>query len=51
MAEANYFRVNVWSVFQIVLMLTVGCLQVFMVRSLFETDATKMTIWKRLCFL
>lgn len=50
-AEANFFRVNAWSVFQILMMLIVGGLQVFMVRSLFETDSSKMTIWKRLCFL
>lgn len=28
MAEENYFRVNVWSLFQILVMLGVGCLQV-----------------------
>lgn len=48
-AEENYFRVNVWSVFQIFLMLVVGSLQVMMVRSLFETDSKVQTVWKWLC--
>ncbi|KAJ6639689.1 Transmembrane emp24 domain-containing protein 5 [Pseudolycoriella hygida] len=47
-AEENYFRVNAWSICQILLMLGVGSVQVFMVRSLFETDSKVNTIWKKL---
>jgi len=47
-AEENYFRVNAWSICQILLMLGVGSIQVFMVRSLFETDSKINTIWKKL---
>lgn len=47
-AEENYFRVNAWSICQILLMLGVGSIQVFMVRSLFETDSKVNTIWKKL---
>ncbi|XP_035795982.1 transmembrane emp24 domain-containing protein 5-like [Anopheles albimanus] len=38
-AEENYFKVNVWSFFQILVMIAVGVLQVFMVKSLFDTDS------------
>jgi len=47
-AEENYFRVNAWSICQILLMLGVGSIQVFMVRSLFETNSKVNTIWKKL---
>ncbi|XP_052868475.1 transmembrane emp24 domain-containing protein 5 [Anopheles cruzii] len=38
-AEENYFKVNVWSFFQILVMIAVGVLQVFMVKSLFDVDS------------
>ncbi|XP_058118211.1 transmembrane emp24 domain-containing protein 5-like [Anopheles coustani] len=38
-AEENYFKVNVWSFFQILVMIGVGMLQVFMVKSLFNNDS------------
>uniref|UniRef100_A0A182M7X7 Separase n=1 Tax=Anopheles culicifacies TaxID=139723 RepID=A0A182M7X7_9DIPT len=38
-AEENYFKVNVWSFFQILVMVGVGTLQVFMVKSLFDVDS------------
>lgn len=45
-AEENNFRVTSWSFFQICLMILVGGIQVFMVRSLFETDP-RANIWKK----
>lgn len=47
-AETNNALVQMWSMCQIGVMLVVGGLQVVMVRSLFETDASVTTIWKRL---
>lgn len=47
-AEQNFHRVNIWSLVQIMLMLAVGTLQVFMVRSLFETDSKAKNIWTKL---
>uniref|UniRef100_A0A182JTM2 Separase n=1 Tax=Anopheles christyi TaxID=43041 RepID=A0A182JTM2_9DIPT len=38
-AEENYFKVNVWSFFQILVMVAVGTLQVVMVKSLFDVDS------------
>lgn len=40
-AEANYYKVNAWSLFQMCSMIIMGCLQVFMLKSIFETG-TKM---------
>jgi len=51
MAEDNNFRVGTWSVFQICMMLSVGALQVFMLRSLFETDPKSVNIWKKIPFI
>lgn len=51
MAEQNNFRVGAWSLFQICLMLMVGGLQVFMVRSLFNTNGKSINIWKLIPFL
>lgn len=48
MAETNFHRVNMWSFVQILLMLAVGTLQVFMVRSLFDTDSKANRIWTKL---
>lgn len=47
-AEENYFRVNVWSMFQIFLMIAVGSIQVWMLRSLFEIDSNMNQFWKLL---
>lgn len=44
LAEANNFRVGAWSSFQIILMCIVGSIQVYMLRSLFETDR-RNNIW------
>lgn len=43
--EENFFKVTVWSICQIILMLAVGALQVFMVRSLFDTGSKGHKIW------
>lgn len=47
-AEENNFRVTTWSMFQICFMLIVGGIQVFMVRSLFDTDSRTNAIWKKI---
>ncbi|KAL5275780.1 hypothetical protein ACFFRR_001560 [Megaselia abdita] len=44
-AEENFFRVNTWSMFQMLTMVLTGLLQVFMVRSIFEVNST---IWKKI---
>lgn len=46
-AEQNFHRVNIWSFVQIFLMVAVGTLQVFMVRSLFDTDSKANRIWTK----
>lgn len=46
LSEANNFRVGAWSAFQIILMCIVGSIQVYMLRSLFETDP-RMNIWNK----
>lgn len=46
MAERNNAYVGFWSMFQIVVMAIVGAIQVFMLRSLFETDP-RHNIWKK----
>lgn len=46
-AEQNFHRVNIWSFIQIFLMVAVGTLQVFMVRSLFDTDSKANRIWTK----
>lgn len=50
LAEENNFKVGAWSSFQIILMCIVGSIQVYMLRSLFETDA-RTNIWRRIKFL
>uniref|UniRef100_A0A336K2L2 CSON013228 protein n=1 Tax=Culicoides sonorensis TaxID=179676 RepID=A0A336K2L2_CULSO len=47
-AEQNFHRVNIWSLVQIIVMIGVGALQVFMVRSLFDTDSKANKIWAKL---
>lgn len=49
LAEENNFRVGTWSMVQIALMLIVGSIQVFMLRSLFETDP-RANVWKKIKF-
>lgn len=50
LAEENNFKVGAWSSFQIILMCIVGSIQVYMLRSLFETDP-RANIWTKLKFL
>ncbi|XP_065091169.1 transmembrane emp24 domain-containing protein 1 [Ochlerotatus camptorhynchus] len=47
MAEENYFKVNAWSFFQIIIMICVGFCQVVMVKSLFDTDSKAHKIWTK----
>ncbi|XP_023027717.2 transmembrane emp24 domain-containing protein opossum [Leptinotarsa decemlineata] len=47
-AEENYFKVNTYSMFQLVFMLIVGFVQVIMVRSLFDDRSRVHKIWKNL---
>lgn len=47
MAEANYKKVNVWSLFQICAMMCVGLLQVFLVRSIFDTNTRMSKLWQK----
>ncbi|XP_055384816.1 transmembrane emp24 domain-containing protein 5 [Condylostylus longicornis] len=50
-AEANFYKVNAWSTFQICAMIAVGLLQVFMVKSIFDTSGSKITtFWKKINF-
>lgn len=46
LAEENNFRVTTWSFVQICLMIVVGGIQVYMLRSLFETDP-RANVWKK----
>lgn len=50
LAEENNFKVGAWSTFQIIMMCIVGSIQVYMLRSLFETDA-RTNIWNKMKFL
>lgn len=47
-AEENFFKVNTWSVIQIMLMLIVGLIQVVMLKSLFDNTSKVHSIWKKL---
>lgn len=47
-AEENFFKVNTWSMIQIFVMLTVGLIQVVMVKSLFDNTSKVHNIWKKL---
>lgn len=47
-AEQNFSKVNSWSLFQICLMIAVGALQVFMVRSLFDAENKAHKFWGKL---
>lgn len=50
LAEANFLKVNNWSLFQICAMIAVGLLQVFLVRSIFETNTRMSKLWQKLKF-
>lgn len=50
LAEKNNSYVGFWSMFQIIVMVIVGGIQVYMLRSLFETDA-RHNIWKKIKIL
>lgn len=47
-AEENYFKVNAWSFFQIIVMVSVGFCQVVMVKSLFDTDSKAHKLWRKM---
>lgn len=47
-AEENYFKVNTFSLIQLILMLVVGIIQVIMVKSLFDDRSKVHKIWKNL---
>lgn len=47
-AEENYFKVNTWSFFQIIIMLCVGFCQVVMVKSLFDTESKAHKLWTKM---
>lgn len=48
LAESNFTLVNNWSCAQLIAMILVGLLQVFMLRSIFETDGTIYKFWKKI---
>ncbi|XP_005189219.1 transmembrane emp24 domain-containing protein 5 [Musca domestica] len=48
LAESNFIKVNTWSLFQICAMIAVGLLQVFLVRSIFDTNTRMSKLWQRM---
>lgn len=48
LAESNFSKVNTWSLFQICAMIAVGLLQVFLVRSIFDTNTRMSKVWQKL---
>lgn len=48
LAESNFSKVNNWSLFQICAMVAVGLLQVFLVRSIFDTNTRMSKLWKKM---
>lgn len=48
LVEENYFKVNVWSGFQVLAMLLVGTVQVIMLRSLFNPESKVNKLWAKL---
>ena len=48
LAESNFSKVNTWSLFQICAMVAVGLLQVFLVRSIFDTNTRMSKFWKKM---
>lgn len=47
LAEANFLKVNNWSLFQVCAMILVGLLQVFLVRSIFDTNTRMSKLWQK----
>ncbi|KAH8391946.1 hypothetical protein KR215_010516, partial [Drosophila sulfurigaster] len=47
-AESNFTLVNNWSAAQFIAMIIVGMLQVFMLRSIFNTDGRFYKFWKKI---
>ncbi|KAF2879209.1 hypothetical protein ILUMI_26964 [Ignelater luminosus] len=47
-AEENFFKVNSFSLVQVIIMISVGIVQVVMVRSLFDDGSKVHKIWKKL---
>ncbi|KAH8377049.1 hypothetical protein KR093_003082 [Drosophila rubida] len=47
-AESNFTLVNNWSCAQFIAMIVVGMLQVFMLRSIFNTDGRFYKFWKKI---
>lgn len=47
-AEKNFHMVNFWSIFQIIAMLCLGSLQVFMLKSLFDTNSKAHLFWQKI---
>lgn len=48
LGEANYYKVNVWSSFQVLAMILVGAVQVIMLRSLFDSESKVNKLWAKL---
>lgn len=48
LAETNFSKVNSWSLFQICAMIGVGLLQVFLVRSIFDTNTRMSKLWQKM---
>ncbi|XP_017156121.1 transmembrane emp24 domain-containing protein 5 [Drosophila miranda] len=48
LAETNFQKVNHWSMLQISAMIGVGLIQVFMLRSIFETHGRMHHLWRKL---
>lgn len=48
LAESNFSLVNNWSCAQLIAMILVGLLQVFMLRSIFNTTGTIYKFWKKI---
>ncbi|XP_068157508.1 transmembrane emp24 domain-containing protein 1 [Drosophila tropicalis] len=48
LAEANFQKVNNWSLIQISAMIGVGFIQVFMLRSIFSTNGRMYLLWRKL---
>lgn len=47
LVEENYYKVNVWSAFQVLAMMLVGAVQVIMLRSLFDANSKVNKLWSK----
>lgn len=47
LVEENFFKVNVWSAFQVFAMILVGTVQVIMLRTLFDSESTVNKLWAK----